>query len=136
MKKVMNKLNEGLRSVDECDLNKSITSARCVELDKQLADKIKELEKRTSELKELQEFMKTDKQLYLFEDSRNFCYIDKSGNLYEYKKAHGKHILIGKDFNVYEIVEYEDVRDITLQDDYNRPQIYKIVKVIPLGNSH
>ena len=77
--------------------------------------------------------MKTGNQVYFFEDDASgFSYTDKSGEPYEYKEAHGKHILIDKNFNVYEIVEYTSVRDVTHQKGYET-EINKIVKVKPLG---
>ena len=133
MQKVTKTLDKfALSSVHERVFNQAVTSARCIDADKQIENKIFELEKRVSELKELQEFMKTGKQIYFFEDDASgFSYTDKSGRPYEYKKAHDKHILIDKNFNVYEIVEYTNVRDVTHQKDYET-EINKIVKVNPL----
>lgn len=134
MQKVTKTLDKfALSSVHERVFNRAVTSARCIDADKQIADKIIELEKRVAELKELQDFMKTNNQVYFFEDDvSGFSYTDKSGEPYEYKKAHDKHILIDKDFNVYEIVEYTSVRDVTHQKGYET-EINKIVKVKRLG---
>ena len=134
MQKVTKTLDKfALSSVHEKVFNQAVTSARCIDADNQIKNKISELEKRVSELKELQEFMKTGNQVYFFEDDvSGFSYTDKKGNPYEYKKAYDKHILIDKDFNVYEIVEYAIVRDVTHQKGYET-EINKIVKVKPLG---
>lgn len=134
MQKVTKTLDKfALSSVHERVFNRAVTSARCIDADKQIANRITELENRVAELKELQEFMKTNNHLYFFEDDASgFSYTDKSGEAYEYKKAHDKHILIDKDFNVYEIMEYVNVKDITYQKNYET-QICKIVKVAPLG---
>ena len=134
MQKIINTLGKyELSSVHEEKFDKGITSARCIDADKQIANKIAELEKRVSELKELQEFMQTNSQAYYFEgNSSNFSYTDKFGNPYEYKEAYNKHILIDKDFNVYEIIGYENVKDVTFKSNHVI-QICKIVKLIPLG---
>lgn len=135
MQKVTDKLdNFILNGVHFIRFEKGITSARCIDADKQIANKISELEDRLAALKELQEFMNTKEQLYLFrDDCSGFCYTDKSGEIYEYKEAHGKHLLIDKDFNIYEIVEYEGVNDITRIKGFPT-QIEKIVKITRLGN--
>lgn len=134
MQKVTKTLDKfALSGVHERVFNRAVTSARCIDADKQIADKIIELEKIVAELKELQDFMKTNNQVYFFkDDASGFSYTDKSGEPYEYKKAHDKHILIDKDFNVYEIVEYTSVRDVTHQKGYET-EINKIVKVKLLG---
>lgn len=123
-----------LSSVHEKVFNRAVTSARCIDADKQIANRIFELEKRVCELKELQEFMRTNDQVYFFkDDASGFSYTNKSGEPYGYKEVNDKHILIDKDFNVYEIVEYTSVRDITHQKNYDT-EINKIVKVKPLKN--
>ena len=134
MQKVTNELGKfTLSSVHEKIFNRAVTSARCIDADKQIANKISELEKRVSDLKELQDFMKTGKQIYFFQDDASgFCYTDKSGEKYEYKEAHDRHILIDKDFNVYEIIEFENVRDVTHNKNFET-EINKIVKVKQLG---
>lgn len=134
MQKVTKTLDKiALSSVHERVFNRAVTSARCIDADNQIKNKISELENRVAELKELQEFMKTGNQVYFFEDDASgFSYTDKSGEPYEYKEAHGKHVLIDKNFNVYEIVEYTSVRDVTHQKGYET-EINKIVKVKPLG---
>lgn len=121
-----------LSSVHEVTFNREETTVRCIDADKRIKDKISELENRLSELKELQEFIKTGNQIYFFEGGGSeFSYVDKTGNHYEYKKAHGKHILIDKEFNIYEIIEYTSVNDITDKTDFSL-RINKIVKVKPL----
>ena len=84
MQKVTKTLDKfALSSVHEKVFNRAVTSARCIDADKQIADKIIELEKRVAELKELQDFMKTNNQVYFFEDDvSGFSYTDKSGEPY------------------------------------------------------
>lgn len=88
MQKVTKTLDKfALSSVHEKVFNQAVTSARCIDADNQIKNKISELENRVSELKELQEFIKTGNQVYFFEDDASgFSYTDKSGEPYEYKE--------------------------------------------------
>ena len=53
MQKVTNTLDKfTLSSVHEKIFNRAVTSARCIDADKQIANKISELEKRVSDLED------------------------------------------------------------------------------------
>lgn len=88
--------------------------------------RIKDLENRISELKEVLELIDTGKEMYLLAGD-GYTYVDKDGERYQYNVINGKPILTSRNFKNYEIVEYCDMSDIGQNTGNGRSIVYAYV---------
>lgn len=96
---------------------------KCSEL---IRVRIKDLENRISELKEVLELIDTGKEMYLLAGG-GYTYVDKDGERYQYNVINGKPILTSRNFKIYEIVEYCDMSDIGQNTGNGRSIVYAYV---------
>lgn len=86
--------------------------------DELLEDEVERLKNRLAELQEIQHM--NDDIVYLIKSTDSeFNYVDKNKNVYEYKIIQDKPMLISDSFEVYEIIEYADVKEFRKKDKYS-----------------
>lgn len=113
----MKRVNEiqayGFDSVEYMKIRQKTIDEKRRTLNYLLDKKIEKLESRLNGLKDTRLFLKTENPIYLIKDNDSrYGYIDAKGNNYEYRMIHDKPVLIDSKFNLYEIIEYEDMSDI------------------------